>query len=321
MKLLVAAAALRAAPPQACLRTELRWLNDLPLCDALVLVGGGDALLTAADLQTLAASAAKVLRRQPRTLQADVAHFSGAPWGRGWMWDDGLDALRVSALRLHDDVSPDPTRAALDACAAHLASAGIAPLEILPTLVNATGAVVAHFERPLDTALRAMLERSDNMVAECVLRQLPCWAGASSGDAEQGLQMVRDELRRCGANADALVLADGSGLSRYNLVNAAAITRLLWTHERESPGRLRGFLPRSAASGTLKNRFVSSSAVGRVQAKTGSMQGVTTLAGYLTAVCGRDFAFFASVQHSPAPAAALRAVLDKAVLALVEERF
>ncbi|MSR73848.1 MAG: D-alanyl-D-alanine carboxypeptidase/D-alanyl-D-alanine-endopeptidase [Planctomycetes bacterium] len=320
-KLLTACATLSTAPANAVLTTQVRLETTDPSCNTLVLVGGGDPLLTSQDLQSLAAECARRIGPGQHKLAADSSHFSGAELGRGWMWDDELDMLRASSLRLHEKNQSAPAQQTLAVFHAALPEELRARVALLPDEHRAQGTVLARLYRPLLTVLRATLESSDNVAAECLLRQLPHWSGHDSGTAEQGFALLRTELQRCGIDDTQLVLADGSGFSRYNLLHADALAHLLLRHEQEHPGRLRALLPRAGESGSLMNRFIGTNAVGRVQAKTGSLEGVSALAGYLTTLGGRELTFCVVLQHSHAKAVTLRALLDRVVLALLEESY
>jgi D-alanyl-D-alanine carboxypeptidase/D-alanyl-D-alanine-endopeptidase (penicillin-binding protein 4) len=85
-----------------------------------------------------------------------------------------------------------------------------------------------------------------------------------------------------GVDSAAFALSDGSGLSAGNLVAPRAFVRLLrymWTHPFHA-GFLRG-LPRAGAIGSLRTRFFDTPLAGRVIAKTGSIQHVNSLSGYI----------------------------------------
>ena len=112
---------------------------------------------------------------------------------------------------------------------------------------------------------------------------------------------------------DGFRMADGSGLSRYDLVTPDLFVGLLvrmrsepsWTLWYES-------LPESGESGTLENRMKSAPLRGRVHAKTGTLSGVRTLAGYLETPSD-TFAFTVVVNNHTRSAAAADAVTESAL--------
>jgi D-alanyl-D-alanine carboxypeptidase/D-alanyl-D-alanine-endopeptidase (penicillin-binding protein 4) len=96
------------------------------------------------------------------------------------------------------------------------------------------------------------------------------------------------------------------------------LTHLVRSEELTHQGRLRQLLPIAGESGTLSRRFTTPVARGRIQANTGSLEGVTALAGFLTDCTGREFVFAMSVQNGVAPASELRAIVDGFLTTLVE---
>jgi len=131
-------------------------------------------------------------------------------------------------------------------------------------------------------ALLRMLEDSSNFDAEQLLRVLGDRT-RNDGSLRGGLAAMRENLTALiGALPDAVVLADGSGLSRANRVTPAVIARSLH-RAKEQPfgGMLRSALPIAGRTGTLKKRFVGTDLVDRVWAKTGWIRGVSSLSGYV----------------------------------------
>jgi D-alanyl-D-alanine carboxypeptidase/D-alanyl-D-alanine-endopeptidase (penicillin-binding protein 4) len=135
--------------------------------------------------------------------------------------------------------------------------------------------------QPLSQILTRMLKRSDNQIAEALLRTL----GAEeddSGSAEAGLEVVGETLSGWGIEPDAVSIFDGSGLSRYTEIAPRALARLLRrTSQLPEFDIFREALPVASVDGTLSRRFVSTAASGLVQAKTGSLAGVRGLAGFV----------------------------------------
>ena len=144
---------------------------------------------------------------------------------------------------------------------------------------------------PLSNYLRFMLAESDNTTAELILKEVGrSWSG--SGTTLDGALAVLESLA---ADAGRPVLVfppvDGSGLSPDNELTCRQVTDIL---EIDGPdGLLASFLPVAGESGTLRNRFVDSTAAGRVRAKTGSLPGVASLAGFVTGDDGRPITFAA----------------------------
>ena len=144
---------------------------------------------------------------------------------------------------------------------------------------------------PLATYLRFMLTESDNTTAELLLKEIGL-ASSGTGTTLDGALAVLDLLA---AQADQPILvfppADGSGLSPENELSCRQVTDILEIGGAD--GLLASYLPIVGESGTLRNRFVDSTAVGRVRAKTGSLPGVASLAGFATGSDGRPLTFAA----------------------------
>lgn len=183
---------------------------------------------------------------------------------------------------------------------------------------------------PLSQLLIETNQNSNNLYAEALLRTLAAEAlpslGAKAGapaptdsTPEMGLRLLKATLTKLGVDPAGYVLADGSGLSRHNLVSPEAIAETLRAMA-QSPEAVvyRASLPVAGISGTLRNRFRDSAALGIVQAKTGTMSGVVALSGYLDAPNYEPLVFSIVVNQSEQPAARLRQAIDDIVLLLTQ---
>lgn len=148
-----------------------------------------------------------------------------------------------------------------------------------------------HQSPPLIRALEIINKKSQNLHAEMLLRTL----GAEfkgSGTNEAGLEAVKDFLIEAGIDSEKIRLNDGCGLSRENLVTPRFQTSLLqFLLQRYYFDLFRNTLAVSGIDGTLKNRLSATEVKGTIHAKTGSLNGVTTLAGYMTTKSGRNLVF------------------------------
>jgi len=110
---------------------------------------------------------------------------------------------------------------------------------------------------------------------------------------------VGEFLSKIGIAPTQFRLDDGCGLSKENLISADALTRVLAHNFFSLQGKV--FLDSLAvagAEGTLKTRFAGSTLRGRVFAKTGTVDGVSTLSGYVNARDGNCYAFSILVNNS-----------------------
>lgn len=216
----------------------------------------------------------------------------------------------VSMARPHDVF-----RAALIAA---LVRGGVPPLDSLHTPPPfADLPLIGRIEHPLGDAVREMNTRSDNRCAEAVLRLLGARAG--EGSASAGVEAVRVLLDSAGVRVDGLVQSDGSGLSLYNLTSAATIGSLLRVMAKDAGAeRFMQSLAQGAATGTLRARLQGHARAGRVRAKTGTMRGISGLAGYVERERGKPLAFVIMMQNFKGEAAAYRAVQDAIVTLLLD---
>jgi D-alanyl-D-alanine carboxypeptidase/D-alanyl-D-alanine-endopeptidase (penicillin-binding protein 4) len=135
-------------------------------------------------------------------------------------------------------------------------------------------------------------------------------------DSEAAARVLRRFAAGFGVGAEALVIEEGSGLSRKNLMTPDATVRLLRHMERHPAGRAyRAALPVGGVDGTLRNRFTQPPLRGVVQAKTGTLRHVNALAGHLTTAGGDRlvFAIYVNGFQSADPAASGRMEMDRLV--------
>lgn len=171
---------------------------------------------------------------------------------------------------------------------------------------------------PLSQLLIETNQNSNNLYAEALLRTLGANNNApDTNSTETGLRVVKETLTRLGVDPAGYVLADGSGLSRHNLVSPDAIAQTLRVMAKSPLATVyRASLPVAGISGTLINRFRETAAQGIMQGKTGTMSGVVSLAGYLDAPNYEPLVFSIIVNQSDQPAATLRQAIDEIVLLL-----
>ncbi len=151
--------------------------------------------------------------------------------------------------------------------------------------VPSTANIIAQRKsEPLKTLLITLMKDSNNVYAECLTKTLANKM-TQKGSFQEGVNAMEKILsEKAEIDFDQLMLLDGSGQSRYNLITPHQFTRLL-TVVYNSPDIKNYYisaLPVSGKNGTLKNRLNSFDLQNHVQAKTGSLKGATTLSGYIT---------------------------------------
>ena len=221
----------------------------------------------------------------------------------------------------------NPTRFFVEGLAAAIAARGITIRgsvvdidEIPDPPPAALRRVLARRESlPLSFLAGHFIKDSQNFYGEMMLKAIGRAAGGI-GSTNSGRQAVRETLTKWNVPADAIVMYDGSGLSRYNYVTADAIVAILkhvWEDERLR-GRFLALLPVGGYDGTLESRMKDSILNGRVQAKTGTISNVRSLSGFAETKSGEKLVFSMIANHFTASNAAIDGIVEKALIRLVD---
>lgn len=197
-----------------------------------------------------------------------------------------------------------------------------ADIDDLPLAERSTPAtpLFAHVSPPLREILPAYLKPSQNQIAEILFRTLGS-EERGEGSADAGEAVLDSVFAAWNLPSGHLVIADGSGLSRYNRVSPDFLAALL-AHMDSTPHAAlwRDALPVAGVDGTLANRMRGTPAAGNVRAKTGTLNGVRALSGYLTTADGERLIFSMLVNQHTLSARDADRVIDAALLRLVEWR-
>jgi len=171
---------------------------------------------------------------------------------------------------------------------------------------------------PLDTVLSSMLKNSNNLAAENVLKTIAAVTFGVPGTSKNGITVLYQFLNSLGIDTTTMRIVDGSGVSRYNLVNADVLMQFLTeiAHRKDLFLRLYSLLPQPCVDGTLEQRMCGTPAENNVRAKTGTLQGVSCLAGYATTADNELLAFTVMMQHFIGKAGAARSLQDSIAVAL-----
>ena len=141
--------------------------------------------------------------------------------------------------------------------------------------------------------MQRMLKNSDNLHAEAVFFQLADINANKYSSWKDGARQVENVLRKAGVSTSYVEVADGSGVSLYNYVSPEAMVAMLrYAYRDESIySSFYPALPIAGVDGTLDTRMRQGTAYRNIRAKTGTLEGVTTLCGYATASNGHQLAF------------------------------
>jgi D-alanyl-D-alanine carboxypeptidase/D-alanyl-D-alanine-endopeptidase (penicillin-binding protein 4) len=164
---------------------------------------------------------------------------------------------------------------------------------------------IATLQSPPFSVIAAQtLKPSQNLYTELILRTLGKVVPPQTTDQDiqtsedLGLEAVKAFLKSAGIRPEALVLGDGSGLSRNDMITAEASVELLSFMSRHRYASVfRDALPVAGVDGTLRNRLKNTVAENNLRAKTGSLSSAASLAGYVTTVAGEHLAFSIMVNN------------------------
>lgn len=299
------------------LRTEFRMKGKVvggALQGDLIVVGGTDPMVTPDELFEAAQNI-----RQKQGIESitgnivyDLSMREDKPLGWGWCWDDDYGPLSALLVNGKDTFEKNWLQA--------LSQAGIK--------VNSKGKgqtagsreqgkTLYSIRHSIDELLEPMMKNSDNIYAECLFYQTAALGGKKGAGHKEAGQRTENLLNKIGLDPSPYRIADGSGLSLYNYVSAEMLVALLgyaWQNESLKEHLLPS-LPVSGFDGTLKNRMTDTEADGNVRAKTGTVTGISSLAGYITAANGHTLAF-AIINQGISSSSIGRAFQDKVCIEL-----
>ena len=299
------------------LRTEFRTKGKVvngTLQGDLIVVGGMDPMVTPDELF----EAAQDIRQKQGiesitgSIVYDLSMREDKPLGWGWCWDDDYGPLSALLVNGKDTFEKNWLQA--------LSQAGIkvnSGARGKEQGVREQAKTVYSIRHSIDDLLDPMMKNSNNIYAECLFYQTAALGGKKGAGHKEAGQRTEQLLSRIGLDPSPYRIADGSGLSLYNYVSAEMLVAMLgyaWRNESIKEHLLTS-LPISGFDGTLKNRMVGTEADGNVRAKTGTVNGISSLAGYITTANGHTLAF-AIINQGVGSSAMGRTFQDKVCIEL-----
>ena len=290
MKAITAITALDRLGGSYQFKTELCYTGQVDSCvlqGDVYCVGGFDPRFNTDDMRAFVEGLHKMGIDTIRgNLYADKSMKDADQLGEGWCWDDDNPVLSPLLISRKDQF--------MDRFYTELRKAGI-------YLAGAIGnkrkpheasCIVRRFHT-IDQILMRMMKESDNLYAEAMFYQLAASTGNHPASAKSAKAVIRQLVNKFGLDGSRYRFADGSGLSLYNYVSAELEVRLLrYAYENENIyNHLLPSLPIAGQDGTLRRRMRSQFTSGNVRAKTGTLEGVSSLCGYLTASNGHRLCF------------------------------
>lgn len=320
MKLITAATALAKLGADYRFKTTLSVdaVVDAQVVGNLYLKGRADPVLQSRDVVKLGNA---LLQTGVKSIQGDIVvdetYLDTVREGPGWMWDD--KPLRLSALSIREIEPQAITENRALACGHLLKTTllqkgiNVAGAVVSGTVPSAARSIAKHLSPPLADILKLMNKLSDNWIAELIFKTVGAEVIGEPGTWKKGRDTVTEFLGEIMDEPPAHRLVDGSGLSRYNLLNAQLLTDLLvyiYGNFELMPEFLSS-LPIAGVDGTLENRMQGMYAEKVLRAKTGTLSGVSALAGYTITADGEVFAFGILISHYVGSAAPTRGLQDK----------
>ena len=178
--------------------------------------------------------------------------------------------------------------------------------------------IAEHLSPPMREIVALINKPSDNLLTEITLKTLGKEI-RGEGTTTAGVQVLREFLQSAGLEMGAVHIVDGSGLSRINGVSPENFVRLLeYMHRSPHAEIFRESLPVYGIDGTLRNRLRGTPVQGNSYAKTGSLNRVSSLSGYLRTQSGRWLAFSIIMNAYNASASDARALQDQLMQLLWE---
>lgn len=290
MKLLTAITAIDKLGGSYQFRTQLYYtgkVEDHTLTGDLYCVGGFDPRFNIDDMNAFVESIRRMGVDTIRgSIVADRSMKDADLLGEGWCWDDDNPPLSPLTIGRNTQF--------VDRFIRQLVDDGVV-LDVRisdGTLPDSAFHLCSRFHS-IDQILLRMMKQSDNFYAEAMFYQLAAHQGHRPARAKDAAAIVRRLISKVGLGHRPYRIADGSGLSLYNYLSSDLEVRLLRYAYRNSTVYLHLLpsLPVAGSDGTLRNRMRGSFAADNVKAKTGTLEGVSALAGYCTAANGHRLCF------------------------------
>ena len=292
MKLLTSVTALDLLGSGYAFRTYLYYKGKIAqgvLSGDVWLVGGMDPLFDETDMRIFAETLHRVGVDTIRgRIMQDISFKEEQLLGEGWCWDDDNPQLTPLLISGKDEF-------------AGLFKDELMKCDVFVDAPVSTGRLpkdkdvllVCSRSHALREVLEPMMKESDNLYAESMFYQIATSTGKRPAEAAHARQLIKQLLTRAGVSGVQYRIADGSGLSLYNYVTPELMIRLLrYAYlKRDVMAALYPALPVAGVDGTLKKRMTKGFAFENVHAKTGTVSGVSSLAGYCRSANNHLLAF------------------------------
>ncbi len=343
-KIITSAVALTQLGPDYRYQTVIAkrgTLKDSVLNGDLIVIGRGDPTMSdrvygnaANEMAAIADSIrARGIRRVTGSLRQGGNAFPDSIYGYGWEWDDiggesgaPVDELfynegmvqRAMKVGGRDTVVSVATRTPgyvyLSAMYGALTQRGIT----VDGLVNLTAdSLAAPYDTvyvvtspPLREILKYFLKPSQNQIGEALLKTVGL-EKTGIGSADAGAEIETTQLREWGVDSTQVVVYDGSGLSRHDLVSPETIVKVLTAMQKDTAFSVYyDAFPIAGVDGTIRTRMKGTPAENNLRGKTGTIEFVRSLSGYVDTADGERLVFSFLSNHFTTPVSEITRVQD-----------
>ena len=335
-KILTAAVALTQLGPEYRYRTVIAKRGaqrDSVLEGDLIVIGSGDPTIsdrfrgnaTAAMDEIADSIRGRGITRVTGVLRQGGNAFPDSIYGYGWEWDDltGSSGAPIDELLFNEGMVQRPGKidgrdttisvatrtpgyAYLSALYLALSRRGVAVEGQLDLAIDSLAApvdtVYAFDSPPLREILPHFLKPSQNQIGEILLKTVAL-EKTGVGTADSGRVVMKRQLFDWGVDSAGVIYYDGSGLSRHNLVSAETLVKTLVAMMRDSAtfAVFHDALPIAGVDGTIRTRMAGTPAANNLRAKTGTLEFVRSLSGYVSTADDRLLVFALLSNHFTVP--------------------
>jgi D-alanyl-D-alanine carboxypeptidase/D-alanyl-D-alanine-endopeptidase (penicillin-binding protein 4) len=343
-KILTSAVALTQLGPDYRYHTVIAKrgeIKDSVLNGDLIVIGRGDPTMSdrvygsaAKEMAAIADSIrAHGIRRVTGALRQGGNAFPDSIYGYGWEWDDiggesgaPVDELlynegmvqRAARIDGRDTVISVATRTPgyvyLSALYGALSQRGVSVTGLVDLNIDSLAApldtVYVIQSPPLREILKHFMKPSQNQIGEALLKTLGL-EKTGIGTADAGAAVISTQLRDWGIDSTEYVVYDGSGLSRHDLVTPHAIVTILSTMRKDTAFTVYyDAFPIAGVDGTIRSRMKGTAAENNLHGKTGTIEFVRSLSGYVDTADGQKLVFSFLSNHFTTPVSEITRVQD-----------
>ena len=343
-KIITAAVALAQLGPDYRYRTVIGKRGDLrdsTLTGDLIVIGRGDPTLSdrvyGNAAQAMAAIAdsihARGINRVTGALRQGGNAFPDSIYGYGWEWDDiggesgaPVDELlynegmvqRAARVGGRDTVISVATRTPgyvyLSAMYSALAQRGVRIDKLIDlatdSLTQPYDTLYVITSPPMREILKHFLKPSQNQIGEALLKTLGL-ERTGMGTADAGAEVITSQLREWGVDSTGVVVYDGSGLSRHDLVSPETIVKVLVAMQKDTAFSVYyDAFPVAGVDGTIRSRMKGTPAESNLRGKTGTIEFVRSLSGYVDTADGKRLVFSFLSNHFTTPVSEITRMQD-----------